>query len=451
MAQPTALLSLAAQVLARREELQGAARRGYAQAVRGLPSSRPAADPFISIPPGMLEALTAASLARPESAEALQLHYGTAMPGMLAAQLRRAGGVEERLFGARLDLARLPRLRAGLEALFALVAEADLSCARVLGAATPRALIAARPTLGELYTGCHFGSSMPMLYAYPGDLSAERDAMPSSRDPLAWIDARYVGPLIHELAHFHAEEVPAPGNLHESLAAWIGSEAWAAQIFPAAGEEDGLPGGAWFAAVGGFLARALGTAGALQVQAGVLDLRDALGAPCAEALRLFGFLPFLETGAPHLLSDAFRPDRWWKLIDLHRDPALTRELHALLVAPLLAAVPAPGASLQPAWNAALDALRWQDLPSFRDEPGAADHALYARAERALQVRAERHGNTFRAVRRAPPGPLVLDHERCALRAPWPGPDAVGAPPWHPVPPALCRQPAVGGEHGIESD
>src|SRR5262249_14165792 len=239
---------------------------------------------------------------------ALQAHYCVAMPAMLAAQIRRAGGPEERLFGARVELRRTPRLRAGLEALFSLVAGAGLQCAEVLGAATPAALADGR-TWAEIYTGCHFGRSMPMLYAYPGDLDG-------NRDPLEWIDARYVGPLVHELSHFRTAAPPAPANLHEAIAAWIGSEAWPGQTGPGPGAEDALPGGAYFAAVGGWVARAIGESEVLRVQAGLLDMRDALGAPCAEALRLYGFLPFLETGAPHLLSDAFHAGRWWKLIDL---------------------------------------------------------------------------------------------------------------------------------------
>lgn len=424
------MIELIADILARRGELQVAAGRGYAAAVAALPQRREAPDPEIAIPPGMLDALVAAGLVRPGARAALEAHYCVAMPSLLAAQLRRAGALEEKLFGARLELGRMPRLRQGLESLFALVAGAGLQCARALGAVTPSALVDGC-SWGEIYTKCHFGRSMPMLYAYPGDLTL-------ARDPLSWIEARYVGPLVHELSHFHAGEVPAPANLHESLAAWIGSEAWPGQLWPEPGAEDALPGGGSFAAVGGWLARTIGEPEALRVQAGALDLRDALGAPCAEALRLFGFLPFLETGAPHLLSDAFQPARWWKLIDLHRDPALAEDFQRRLVAPLLERPPPPGALLQAQWNSALDALQWPDLPAWRDAPNATDRKLAMRAEQALQVRAVRSGMTFRAERQAPPGPLRLDPRRCQLTAPWPGPDAVGAPASHPYPPALCR-------------
>ena len=376
----------------------------------------------------MLDAIVAAELARPEARPALEAHYCVAMPAMLAAQIRRASGVEERLFGARVELRRAPRLREGLESLFALVAQAGLQCTEVFGAATPAALVEGR-TWAEIYTQCHFGRSMPMLYAYPGDLQN------NDRHPLEWIDARYVGPLVHELSHFRTRDPPGPANIHESLAAWIGSEAWPGQMWPQPGAEDALPGGAYFAAVGGWLARALGEGEVLRVQAGLLDLRDALGAPCAEALRLYGFLPFLETGAPHLLSDAFHPGRWWKLIDLHRDPVLSAEFHQRHVAPLLET----GVARQHDWDAALDQLQWHDLPSWRDQPREIDLELATRAERALQVRAVRHGMTFRSERATPPGPLRVDRERCEIAAPWPGPDAVGAPPSHPYPPPLCAR------------
>ena len=53
-----------------------------------------------------------------------------------AAQWRAGGGAEERLFGHRLELQRLPRLRAALERLFEFVAGAGVSCRTALGAST---------------------------------------------------------------------------------------------------------------------------------------------------------------------------------------------------------------------------------------------------------------------------------------------------------------------------
>src|SRR5258708_40124700 len=111
------VIDLVAGIVRRRSELQEAARDGYARAVAALPQKRDAVDPEIAIPPGMLDALVAAELARPQARAALETHYCVAMPSMLAAQLRRAGGVEERLFGQRIELRRTPRLQAGPEAL----------------------------------------------------------------------------------------------------------------------------------------------------------------------------------------------------------------------------------------------------------------------------------------------------------------------------------------------
>lgn len=442
------IFALADSVLARRASLSAGVRRGYQAALLSMPLREgPALAP--EIPPGMLDALVVAGLLRPS--ESLDRHYQDAMPGLLAVQLRGAGVAEEPLFSAPLELLRMPRLRAGLEALFSLVARAGVSCTEALGAATPDALVAAHPTLGHLFASCHFGRSMPMLYAYPGDLLPEAWA---GRSALDFIEARYVGPLVHELSHLHARDpllVPAPANMHEGLAAWIGSEAWPAQLWPAPGDEDALPGGAFFAALGGFLAHAIGSEGAIRAQAGLLDLRDALGAPCAEALRLYGWLTFLETGAPHLLSDAFAPGRFWKLIDLHRDPALARELHERLAAPLLAAPPPPGTPLKASWDSFLDSIPWSSLPAWRDAPCAADRALALRAVRALEVRSVLVGLSFRANRCAPPGPLLLDVANAELRAPFEGPDAVGAPPVHPYPPALCAELARAGHAQVEFD
>jgi hypothetical protein len=273
---------------------------------------------------------------------------------------------------------------------------------------------------------------MPMLYAYPADLAAAE-----GRDPLEFIDARLVGPLVHELSHFHAQEPPAPANVHEGLAAYIGSRAWPAQIWPAEGGEDAIPGTAWFAALGGWIARGIGEREALRAQAGALDLRQALGPACAEALRLYGFLPFLQSGAPHLLSDAFHPARWWKLIDLHRDRDLSSDFHRRLVEPLLAGESAR----EEDWNAALDALAWPGLPAWRDAPGPVDHELAALARQALGVRVERRGGTFLACRAEPS--LTLDRLACELRADQGGLDALGAPPAFPWPPALCAEAAPG--------
>jgi hypothetical protein len=379
------------------------------------------------LPPGMLDALVAAELVRPERRDLLRSHYGVAMPAMRDRQLRPRSATESAVFGSPLRLSRMPRLGRALDSLFESVAEAGLSCAACLGAATPRALVEGR-TLAEVYAGCHFGGSMPMLYAYPADLAAA-----AGRDPLEFIDARLVGPLVHELSHFHAGDPPAPANVHEGLAAFIGAGAWPAQVCPGPGEEDAIPGAAYFAALGGWIARAIGGREALRVQAGALDLREALGARCAEALRLYGFLPFLESGAPHLLADAFHPARWWKLIDLHRDTALAADFHRRLVDPLLAG----GAPREQEWNDALDAMPWRELPAFRDPPRAADDGLAALAEAGLRARATRNGSSFSVACATPDGPVLLDLVACELRAPWPGPDALGAPPVFPYPPGLC--------------
>jgi hypothetical protein len=420
-------------VLERREDLRRGVARGYSHALAHLPL-RPGPEIEAALPPGMLEALAIAGALR---GTGIDPHYLETMPAQLAVQLRGRGCPEERLFSHRLDLARLPRLRDALDRLFALVSDAGVSCAATLGAATPDELISARPTLADLYAGCHFGRSMPMLYAYPGDLA---DDAWGGRGPDELIDARYVGPLVHELSHLEPVDpdlVPAPANLHEALAAWIGSEAWPEQVFPRDGGEDGLPGAPWFAAAGAFVVRRIGAAEAVRAQAGALDLRGPLGARCVEALRCYGWLDFLESGAPHLLGDAFHPERWWKLIDLHRDRAQARRFHAELVVPLLERVPNAGERLRAPWDSALDALPWPELPAWRDAPSGEDEALALRAVRALHVRTERRGRSFRAARTHPPGPLDLDLKECSLRAPWGSSDAIGAPPRHPYPPPLC--------------
>ena len=379
------------------------------EAARALPSGFP-----VEIPAGMLDAIVAGAMLRPGALPVLQAHYCGSMPARLMEQHRSA------IFGTRLELARMPRLSRALHALFELAGQGGPSCAAVFGAATPAELAEGR-TLGDLYTQCHFGRSMPMLYAQAAEGFAG-----SSQE---LIDARLVGPLVHELSHFQTRSPPAPANLHEALAAYIGSEAWPAQI----DGDDAIPGCAFFAAVGGWLVRAHGLEAMLQVQAGLTDLRDLLGARCGEALRVYGFLPFLETGAPHLLSDAFHPQRWWKLIDLHRDEPLAAELFRRFVEPALQGAPPPQAD----WDLWLDQLSWRDLPAFSEAPRELDRQLARRAEQALQVRTERSGLTFRS--RRVETTLRLDKEQCLLHSSFEGPDALGAPSEHPYPPSLCRE------------
>jgi hypothetical protein len=466
------LCALAGRVVDRRAALQRGVAAGYAAAVAALRCTQPGPGIMEAmearLPDGMLEALCiAGELNRPEQLAALDHHYQRTGPAQLAQQLRAHGppGSHDaacaRLFSTKLSLGEQPRLAAGLERLFGLVADAGLDCKPTLGAATPDKLLSSARTLGGLYATAHFGRSMPMLYGYLGDLAVMPDG-----DLTAWVDARYAGPLLHELAHLHPLDpllVPAPGNLHEALAAWLGSEALPEQMVPRApsgegdpGGLDALPGGPWFAAVGAWVARACSSRGAIRAQAGAADLRDLLGPECAEALRLFGWLGHLDTSAPHLLADTFAAGRWWKLIDLHRDRALAREFHRAHVEPLLSARPPPlGTGLTARWAAALDALQWSDLPAWDEEPNEHDHALAARAVAALTVRAKRVGLSFRAQRTAPPpagfvakgpsaesrrwgtGPLSLDVRACLLRSGHIDIDAAFAPQNHPYPPSIA--------------
>ena len=141
--------------------------------------------------------------------------------------------------------------------------------------------------------------------------------------------------------------------------------------------------------------------------------------------------------ATHLLSDAFRPDRWWKLIDLHRDAALAEELAERLVTPLLRRGPIAGTRLQPAWDAFLDALPLPMLPCARLPPLPIDDALAELARQALSLRTSRVALRFVAARA--PVQLTLDCASCWLSSDAAGPDALGAPTRHAYPPALCRE------------
>lgn len=447
------VLRLADRICDRRAFLQREIGVGYQEArTRISPRAAPTAvDP--AIPGGMLEALSIAGVLGRDT-KLLDAHYTRTSPGLLAKQMTAARIPEERLFTAPLRLSQMPRLAGALERLYELVRSAALPCEEALGAATPEALLRKFPTLADLFSHCHFGRSMPMLYAAPGDVA---ELMSRGKQSLeAWIDARYTGPLIHELAHLQPLDpacVPAPGNLHEALAAWLGSEAFPEQLWPDKEGLDALPGGGFFASVGGWFARTIGVAKTIRVQGGALDLRDALGDAPASALRLYGWLPHLETSAPHLLADTFSPQRWWKLIELQRAPEVRRSFEQQLILPLLEnPPPALGVKLVEAWNGFLDRIDWSSLPVWNEPITLEDDKLGLRACKAICVRAIRNGGSFRAVRQEAPdwpdietnplrvfgsGPLRLDTQTCLLRANWPRPDAVGAPAVHPVPPSIC--------------
>src|SRR5207248_10436710 len=109
-----AMIALVHSVLKRRARLQQGIARGYAAALEREPR-RPGPEIRAELPAGMREALTIAGVLRGDGADP---HY----------------------LEARLDLRWLPRLRDALERLFALVADAGVSCRVALGAATPEEL-----------------------------------------------------------------------------------------------------------------------------------------------------------------------------------------------------------------------------------------------------------------------------------------------------------------------
>jgi len=288
-------------------------------------------------------------------------HYLDTMPAQLAVQLRAAGrrGGTPLLGPPRpAPPASAPR---GLDRLFALVAGAGVACARAIGATTPQALLAARPTLGSCMRAatsaaacrCCSLSRRPRRRGLAGTQPgrAHRCSLrgPSTARALPPAPSRSgpgAGAGQPARGARRLDRVPRHGRTRSSRPGAARTRSGSAVV-----RRRGRVRGPSHRRAGSG-ARASGRAG----------LARPARRSVRRAMRCYGWLGFLESGAPHLLSDAFHPERWWKLIDLHRDLRLARAFHAAHVEPLLRSVPARGTPLRAAWDEALDALSWSELP-----------------------------------------------------------------------------------------
>jgi len=384
----------------------------FARAVAAAGAApREASWPPLRLPPPLRESLVAA--ARLDACpDAVVAHYCERMPALLVEQLR-ADDAPRALLHRPLVLARLPRLAAALDGLFAALAGAGLDARALVGAASPEALVAARPTAAALYAHTLFGSGLPLLGAYPADRVALAAEL-ATRDPDEVLDLYLSSHLVHELCHGPAREqdgAPAPWLVAEAAATHLGAAARAAHLFPdEAGEA--LRGVSLFVLVGEVLARRFGRAALWRVPLGA-STAELFGPRTAQALDAAAWDDWRARQEAPFARDALGALAWAKLIDAARGAD----------APSLAA---------------MRARPWRSLPWWSDAPGDADRAMVPRAVAALfQVNAM--APAFQTLPSEPPrARLWLDVEACTLAAE-PRADGVFAEPatWL-FPPSLAR-------------
>ncbi|MEO6773311.1 MAG: methyltransferase [Kofleriaceae bacterium] len=279
--------------------------------------------------PAQLRAFAShAMAAEPELAEAIRMHYALEMPRQRAAQLANGGAP---LLHHPLAWHRLPRMRAAIERLFAVLHDHGVANG-VLGFATPRALFGDAPSLARLYERTHFGGAMPLLYGAPADLACfERRGLELGLDRDGVIDRYLTAPVLHELCHFGRERDALPPHLDECIAGWLAVYVWPEFAYPAAGYDDAIYAAPWLAQVGQAFARAFGVAAIVRAQSGELPWEAALGPAVVEELVRAAWTDWRARRTLHFLADTFDPDPWVALA-LERgvpdDPAFDRRIVA---------------------------------------------------------------------------------------------------------------------------
>lgn len=241
-------------------------------------------------------------------------HYHGVLLAQRRVQVLGGAGAQATFLHAPLALAQLPRLRAALSALFGCVAAVG-DPEPVLGASSPEALIARRPTLAALFDGAYYGGYAAPLYTSDADLRA-MEAEARGTGVLAVIDRRLTGPFLHELTHFQRDRPAlAPPYLDECVAALIGARVWPGLVSPEpGGHDDALVGAGWFTQVGEHLALAVGFEALVRAHAGLVAWEEVLPAPLAEVFPRLGWEQYVATRHPAFLGEAQRPEPWLKAL-----------------------------------------------------------------------------------------------------------------------------------------
>lgn len=384
--------------------------------------------------------------------EPLALHYTHLMPQQQIEQLRRGATPAHALLWRPLELAELPRLHAALTNLYDVVGAAGLDPAALCGATSPAALVAARPTIAELYVHTLFGRGLPMLGAYPPELAVMARDLDLEAAPEQVIDLHLSGQIVHELCHGPARELsrpPPPWLLIEAAALHLGACARREHVFPVTPAEA-VPGVSLFVLFGEALARRHGRGPLWSLLTSGDD--GALGATVASTLAALGWQDWLRRRQPPFSPDALRALDWVRLADAARAPERAGALGQLCLRTEATGVTTPAALAAllelPALDDAAARTPWTELPWWHDAPEPADLALLDLAVHAL-LQVHRMAPNFQTHPAEPPdGVLTIDVAACELsRARHPA-GVFAEPARWLFPPALARTLAARGARQV---
>jgi hypothetical protein len=366
----------------------------------------------LALPPALRESMVAAG-----PSEELAAYYCDRMPALLIDQMLRGDDFARRLLWMPLELDRLPRLSAALEGLFAVLGE---DAPALLGARSPQELLARRPHAASLAAPTLLGSGLPLVGAWPAERELinagdprSADAAPSAFSFVAF-DLRLSGGLVHELCHGLQRPLdapPPPWMVLEAAALLLGSLAFPRHVFPRKPGEA-VPGVSLFVLLGQSLARLFGRRALLRTLFEAAPLEDVFGGTAAPALenaardewRLRPQVPFAR--------DALSAPAWIKLADAARGGRLVTLAEA-------------------------DALRFEDLPWWREEPGQED-LEFARAAVPALFQVNVLAPTYQTHPCDAPV-LQLDTRSCLLSRPARRDGVFGEPAFWIWPPPLCRK------------
>lgn len=355
---------------------------------------------------------------RPHEADLLRRHYLRFLPEVRIEQML-AVGPARRVLHAPLRWDRMPRLRAAIARLLALLPPA--SVAAWLGSADADEVLAACPTLEALYQRTYYGGYLPLLYGAPMDLQRLCGQLDGGA-PIEQVVERSLGAaVLHELSHCHRGRAAIfPPYLDECLASYLGTRALPAHAFPEPGGPEALYGTPWLLQVGQALAQvatahtapaAEGPRGTeepiFRAHCGAVPWRAVLPPGLLAAVRRLGWDEYRARRDAHMLSSNYTPEPWLKLFTLAAAGAL----------------PPPERQSELTLEG-LGALSWSDIPTGPET--AHDEETLRYGLRALCLRNRLEGGTFRVVRAPPAGPVQVDLASCQLRcAASDGPDGVG--------------------------
>ncbi len=393
-----AATGLAAETLAIRAELDAALARTGAALV--LPA------------PLALELAHAIALERREGnatrIENIFRHYTDVMPAQRVAQLAEP----DALLREPLVWDRLPRLRAAIDRLYAVLDEASVDCTPALGAPTANAFRARTPTLAVLYARTHYGGAMPLLYGNRDDLAYFTNH--GGLDLTAAIDRYLTTPIVHELCHLApGRDALHPLHLDECVAGWLGVYCHPEFAYPEVGHDDAIFAAPWLSQIGQSLARAFGIRPLVRAHAGAEPWDAALPAEFVDAAARLGWADWCERRTLHFLSDTMDPAPWVAL----------------------ALVAGAGRSLD---GVTLRGLAGTPLVELADElpaDPAFDRAIVEDALRAMCLDNALIEGSLRARTSLPATPIAIDPRACTVIGARRGEVDV-VPPRYWLPPAV---------------